>query len=132
MADSSATPTSSCRRRPVSTASFVATKEAVDTGLRRHDGDAASTRQSLAGWPGEAGCPAAGHTLSPAGHLARRNLAEGNIDGGGVIGDNAAPRMAGVAQVVERQVVVLDAVGSSPIARPIPAPSVPSVCRPPR
>jgi hypothetical protein len=26
--------------------------------------------------------------------------------------------MAGVAQLVERQVVVLDAVGSSPIARP--------------
>ena len=26
--------------------------------------------------------------------------------------------MAGVAQMVERQVVVLDAVGSSPIARP--------------
>jgi hypothetical protein len=42
-----------------------------------------------------------------------------SIDGSGVIGHNAAPRMAGVAQVVERQVVVLDAVGSSPIARPI-------------
>lgn len=32
---------------------------------------------------------------------------------------NRAPWMAGVAQLVERQVVVLDAVGSSPIVRPI-------------
>ena len=76
-------------------------------------------RHPLGGWPDEAGCTAAGHALSPAGHMAGKNLAEGNIDGGGVIGDNAAPRMAGVAQVVERQVVVLDAVGSNPIARPI-------------
>lgn len=41
------------------------------------------------------------------------------IDAGRLIGHNAGPRMAGVAQLVERQVVVLDAVGSSPIARPI-------------
>ena len=32
------------------------------------------------------------------------------------------PWMAGVAQLVERQVVVLDAVGSSPIVRPIQLP----------
>jgi hypothetical protein len=76
------------------------------------------------GWPGATGGTEAGHALSWAGHTAGRDIAEGNIDGGGVIGDNAAPRMAGVAQVVERQVVVLDAVGSSPIARPIPASSV--------
>ncbi len=39
-----------------------------------------------------------------------------------MIGLNGGAGMAGVAQLVERQVVVLDAVGSSPIARPIPAP----------
>ncbi len=41
------------------------------------------------------------------------------LDGSGGSGLNRAPWMAGVAQLVERQVVVLDAVGSSPIARPI-------------
>ncbi len=30
-----------------------------------------------------------------------------------------APWMAGIAQLVERQVVVLDVTGSSPVARPI-------------
>ncbi len=43
-----------------------------------------------------------------------------NIDGTRQMGLHRAPWMAGVAQLVERQVVVLDAVGSSPIARPIP------------
>ena len=31
---------------------------------------------------------------------------------------HAAPWMAGIAQLVERQVVVLDVTGSSPVARP--------------
>ena len=35
-------------------------------------------------------------------------------------GLNAAPRMADIAQLVERQVVVLDVTGSSPVVRPIP------------
>ena len=47
-----------------------------------------------------------------------------------MIGDNAAPRMAGVAQMVERQVVVLDAVGSSPIARPNPILANPILANP--
>ena len=38
---------------------------------------------------------------------------------GRVKGLNAAPRMAGIAQLAERQVVVLDVTGSSPVARPI-------------
>ncbi len=56
--------------------------------------------------------------------------AQRGVDGDRVIGDNAAPRMAGVAQMVERQVVVLDAVGSSPIARPNPSPAGPSLADP--
>ena len=35
-------------------------------------------------------------------------------------GLKAAPRMADIAQLVERQVVVLDVTGSSPVVRPIP------------
>lgn len=35
-------------------------------------------------------------------------------------GLNAAPRMADIAQLVERQVVVLDVTGSSPVVRPNP------------
>ena len=42
------------------------------------------------------------------------------VDDGRVKGLNAAPRMAGIAQLAERQVVVLDVTGSSPVARPIP------------
>jgi hypothetical protein len=42
-----------------------------------------------------------------------------NLDDHASTSLNRAPWMAGVAQLVERQVVVLDAVGSSPIARPI-------------
>jgi hypothetical protein len=37
MIDSSATPPSSCRRIPASTAFLVAARKAVDTGVRRHD-----------------------------------------------------------------------------------------------
>ena len=45
----------------------------------------------------------------------------GPVDGPGGIGvDRASTGMAGVAQMVERQVVVLDVTGSSPVARPIP------------
>ena len=36
-------------------------------------------------------------------------------------GLHRAPWMAGIAQLVERQVVVLDVTGSSPVARPIPS-----------
>jgi hypothetical protein len=35
-------------------------------------------------------------------------------------GLHGAPWMAGIAQLVERQVVVLDVTGSSPVARPTP------------
>jgi hypothetical protein len=42
-----------------------------------------------------------------------------NLDDHASTSLHRAPWMAGVAQLVERQVVVLDAVGSSPIARPI-------------
>lgn len=38
--------------------------------------------------------------------------------GAGRVAGRRTASMAGVAQLVERQVVVLDAVGSSPIARP--------------
>ncbi len=44
--------------------------------------------------------------------------ADRGVDAARPIRQNPRPRMAGVAQLVERQVVVLDAVGSSPIARP--------------
>ncbi len=47
------------------------------------------------------------------------DLMRRNLDADAATGLNRAPWMAGVAQLVERQVVVLDAVGSSPIARPI-------------
>ena len=42
-----------------------------------------------------------------------------NLDAGGATGLHRAPWMAGIAQLVERQVVVLDVTGSSPVARPI-------------
>ena len=42
-----------------------------------------------------------------------------NLDGHGATGLHRAPWMAGIAQLVERQVVVLDVTGSSPVARPI-------------
>lgn len=41
-----------------------------------------------------------------------------NIDEAMPTGLHAAPWMAGIAQLVERQVVVLDVTGSSPVARP--------------
>src|ERR1700728_4029096 len=47
------------------------------------------------------------------------NAAESpNLDEGGATGLHRAPWMAGIAQLVERQVVVLDVTGSSPVARP--------------
>jgi hypothetical protein len=47
------------------------------------------------------------------------NAAESlNLDGGRGTGLHRAPWMAGIAQLVERQVVVLDVTGSSPVARP--------------
>ena len=51
--------------------------------------------------------------------MANPSSLHGDLDEATSTGLNRAPWMAGVAQVVERQVVVLDAVGSSPIARPI-------------
>ena len=54
----------------------------------------------------------------PAGPTVAQNR-RANLDDHASTGLNRAPWMAGVAQLVERQVVVLDAVGSSPIARPI-------------
>ena len=47
-------------------------------------------------------------------HFGARALTDGRVKG-----LNAAPRMAGIAQLAERQVVVLDVTGSSPVARPI-------------
>ena len=41
-----------------------------------------------------------------------------NLDGHAGTGLHRAPWMAGIAQLVERQVVVLDVTGSSPVARP--------------
>ncbi len=41
-----------------------------------------------------------------------------NLDAHGASGLHRAPWMAGIAQLVERQVVVLDVTGSSPVARP--------------
>ena len=49
----------------------------------------------------------------------RRAFRRRGVDGSRVKGLNARPRMAGIAQLVERQVVVLDVTGSSPVARPI-------------
>ena len=49
-----------------------------------------------------------------------RSLDRTRVDDGRVKGLNAHPRMAGIAQLAERQVVVLDVTGSSPVARPIP------------
>jgi hypothetical protein len=40
------------------------------------------------------------------------------VDGDWPGGLHRAPWMAGIAQLVERQVVVLDVTGSSPVARP--------------
>ncbi len=66
---------------------------------------------------------------APAEHKAATHKAA-NLDGGSRMGLNYPPWMAGVAQLVERQVVVLDAVGSSPIARPNPSPAGPSLADP--
>ena len=41
-----------------------------------------------------------------------------NVDGHRATSLHGAPWMAGIAQLVERQVVVLDVTGSSPVARP--------------
>jgi hypothetical protein len=41
-----------------------------------------------------------------------------NLDEHTPTGLHGAPWMAGIAQLVERQVVVLDVTGSSPVARP--------------
>jgi hypothetical protein len=46
------------------------------------------------------------------------NAAKRTIDGAPLGGLHRAPWMADVAQLVERQVVVLDVVGSKPIVRP--------------
>jgi hypothetical protein len=43
---------------------------------------------------------------------------QANLDGDRATGLHRAPWMAGIAQLVERQVVVLDVTGSSPVARP--------------
>ena len=47
-------------------------------------------------------------------------ISAGRVDDEWGKGINAAPRMADIAQLVERQVVVLDVTGSSPVVRPIP------------
>ena len=49
-----------------------------------------------------------------------------NLDGQAATGLHRAPWMAGIAQLVERQVVVLDVTGSSPVARPT-LPSCPNL-----
>ncbi len=43
-----------------------------------------------------------------------------NVDVDMVTGLHRAAWMAGIAQLAERQVVVLDVAGSSPVARPTP------------
>jgi hypothetical protein len=50
--------------------------------------------------------------------LTREPGSNPNLDGDGATGLHRAPWMAGIAQLVERQVVVLDVTGSSPVARP--------------
>ena len=52
--------------------------------------------------------------------VARLRGISARVDGCRLTGLKPAPRMAGIAQLVERQVVVLDVTGSSPVARPIP------------
>ena len=83
------------------------------------------------GFPGDAGKsaasrfrplfePAATHGAGrgAAGQNEIRQILTRNIDVDMPTGLHAAPWMAGIAQLVERQVVVLDVTGSSPVARP--------------
>jgi len=61
---------------------------------------------------------AAGRGGGPAGPALPGAAGHGTVDGGGLNAVNPASAVADVAQLVERQVVVLDVAGSRPVVRP--------------